>query len=87
MSSVSDAPNCFIIQANVITIVNYDCQTFIVQATGRLALKRKNSLTNKPIKIEKKCVFLVDKKVFRFINDKFIGSVSQFSIEGLEMTF
>ncbi len=23
----------FIIQANVITIINYDCQTFIVQAT------------------------------------------------------
>jgi hypothetical protein len=25
----------FIIQANVITIVNYDRQTFIIQATGR----------------------------------------------------
>jgi hypothetical protein len=24
----------FIIQANVITIVNYDCKTFIVQAIG-----------------------------------------------------
>ena len=24
----------FIIQANVITIVNYNCKTFIVQATG-----------------------------------------------------
>jgi hypothetical protein len=26
--------SCFIIQANVITIVNYDRKTFIVQATG-----------------------------------------------------
>jgi len=48
----SDAPNCsvtydhhyddrnsFIIQANVITIVNYDRHLFIVQATGANVLK------------------------------------------------
>jgi hypothetical protein len=46
MTIVSDAPNCgitydrnssFIILATVITIVNYDRKTFIVQATGKLS--------------------------------------------------
>jgi hypothetical protein len=37
-----DCNHSFIVLATVITFVNYNCKTFIVQATGKVAEKRPN---------------------------------------------